>query len=217
MIIATEIGDKTFFIAAILAMKYSRLVVFGGAISALAVMTVLSAALGFALPTVLPRRYTHYASVLLFMYFGARMLKEGYESEGGVSEELAEVEEEIIKKKEGDIEVAGGGGNGRSSPGDDKKDMLAIFTQGFTLTFVAEWGDRSQIATIALAAAKDVFGVVLGGVLGHALCTGMAVLGGRMLAARISEKTVHLFGGTLFLLFAVHSLVVGVDDEGFSA
>ena len=41
MIIATEIGDKTFFIAAVLSMRNSRLVVFGGAISALICMTVL--------------------------------------------------------------------------------------------------------------------------------------------------------------------------------
>ena len=27
------------------------------------------------------------------------------------------------------------------------------------MTFLAEWGDRSQIATIALAAAKDLLGV----------------------------------------------------------
>jgi Ca2+/H+ antiporter, TMEM165/GDT1 family len=60
MIMATEIGDKTFFIAAIMAMQYPRILVFAGAIAALAVMTVLSAALGFALPNVLPRQYTHY-------------------------------------------------------------------------------------------------------------------------------------------------------------
>ncbi|CAG8509287.1 10693_t:CDS:2 [Racocetra fulgida] len=29
-----------------------------------------------------------------------------------------------------------------------------VFVQTFILTFLAEWGDRSQIATIAMAAAK---------------------------------------------------------------
>ncbi len=41
MIIATEIGDKTFFIAAVLSMRHSRLAVFGGGIFALICMTVL--------------------------------------------------------------------------------------------------------------------------------------------------------------------------------
>lgn len=35
MIIVTELGDKTFFIAAVLAMRYDRLLVFGGAIGKL--------------------------------------------------------------------------------------------------------------------------------------------------------------------------------------
>jgi putative Ca2+/H+ antiporter (TMEM165/GDT1 family) len=42
---------------------------------------------------------------------------------------------------------------------------------------------------------------------GHAVCTGIAVIGGRMLAARISEKTVAIVGGTLFLFFAVTSFL----------
>lgn len=42
VIIVSELGDKTFFIAAIMAMRHMRLTVFGGAIAALALMTVLS-------------------------------------------------------------------------------------------------------------------------------------------------------------------------------
>jgi len=62
MILVSELGDKTFFIAAILAMRHSRHVIFAGAISALALMTVLSAAFGYLLPTLLPKAYTHWAS-----------------------------------------------------------------------------------------------------------------------------------------------------------
>lgn len=219
MILATEVGDKTFFIAAIMAMQYSRTVVFAGSMAALGVMTVLSALLGFALPNLIPREYTHYAGALLFLYFGLKMLKEGYEAEGsGPSEELAEVEHELIKKRDdaedSDEEKRGKSGD-RNSNGIKEDGLLpsksnaAVFSQSFTLIFLAEWGDRSQIATIALAAVKNAVGVTVGGFLGHCVCTGFAVLGGRLLAARISEKTVHLAGGTLFILSGLHSLIVG--------
>lgn len=42
VIIVSELGDKTWFIAAIMAMRHSRLTVFLGAMAALALMTVLS-------------------------------------------------------------------------------------------------------------------------------------------------------------------------------
>lgn len=42
VIIVSELGDKTFFIAAIMAMRHMRFTVFGGAMGALALMTVLS-------------------------------------------------------------------------------------------------------------------------------------------------------------------------------
>ena len=43
VIIVSELGDKTFFIAAIMAMRHPRLTVLSGAIAALALMHVMSA------------------------------------------------------------------------------------------------------------------------------------------------------------------------------
>ena len=91
MILASEIGDKTFFIAAIMAMKHSRITVrhvckdlhvqhrnasifahvfdgflvqvYAGALSALAVMPVLSAVLGWAAPALVG----HYAARALLV------------------------------------------------------------------------------------------------------------------------------------------------------
>lgn len=88
-----------------------------------------------------------------------------------------------------------------------------VFSHSFSITFLAEWGDRSQIATIAMAAAQNPYGVCVGAIIGHALCTGLAVMGGRMLASKISEKTVALVGGCLFILFAIHSLIAGPEVD----
>ena len=70
MIIVTEIGDKTFFIAAVLAMKNGRIFVYSGAMLALTAMHLLSSLMGYALPSLLSRKYTNIASTILFVYFG---------------------------------------------------------------------------------------------------------------------------------------------------
>ena len=204
MILATEIGDKTFFIAAVLSMRQKRSAVFTGAILSLYVMTVLSSIMGLVLPKLIPVAYTHILGGLLFLYFGVKLLLDAKGMEANrVSEELEEVEEELLHPKKADDEESQDNVESRNSI---KQGFSEVAIQSFTLTFLAEWGDRSQIATIALSAAKNPYGVTLGGCIGHTMCTGLAVLGGRMLAARISEKTVSTFGGIIFLIFGFHSV-----------
>ena len=52
--------------------------------------------------------------------------------------------------------------------------VFRVFSNTFAMTFLAEWGDRSQLATIVMAGINDVGGVCVGGVLGHFICTGLA-------------------------------------------
>ncbi|XP_046394885.1 transmembrane protein 165 [Ischnura elegans] len=219
VIIVSELGDKTFFIAAIMAMRHPRCTVFMGAISALALMTVLSAVFGLA-ATIIPRALTYYISTALFAIFGLKMLKEGYymsPTEG--QEEFEEVQSDLRKREdEYEKEVNTSLTADVESGGSRKKQSLISFVsriliQSFTLTFLAEWGDRSQLTTIILAAREDVVGVTIGGILGHAICTGMAVLGGRMIAQKISVRTVTLVGGVVFILFAVTALFFDPNGE----
>jgi len=216
MIIATEIGDKTFFIAAVMSMRHDRSAVFGGAVLALIIMTILSSAMGLVLPQLVPREYTHLLGGVLFLYFGVKLIMESRQmEENRVSEELEEVEEELLQNPNKKQDEERGEGKKKATTASGNAPLLGskknttwsqVFVQSLTLTFLAEWGDRSQIATIALAAAKNPIGVTVGGCLGHALCTGLAVMGGRMLAARISEKTVSFWGGCIFLVFGFHSI-----------
>eukprot|EP00908_Phaeocystis_cordata_P022266 Transcript_4689.p2 GENE.Transcript_4689~~Transcript_4689.p2 ORF type:complete len:153 (-),score=23.56 Transcript_4689:777-1235(-) len=99
VIFATELGDKTFFIAAIMAMRHARLTVWAGAIGALAAMTVLSTIVGHVAPMLLPPALTHYAAVCLFLVFGVRMLRESRAASSAASDELEEVEAELSKKQ----------------------------------------------------------------------------------------------------------------------
>ena len=41
------------------------------------------------------------------------------------------------------------------------------------------------------------------------MCTGIAVIAGKLLASRVSERTTQMVGGIIFLGFAAHSLIYG--------
>lgn len=234
MILVSEIGDKTFLVAALMAMKHDRMVVFTAAFGALLVMTVLSAVLGHVVPSVIPKRLTSFLASGLFFVFGAKLLREGMamDPNEGVTAEMHEVEQEIAEKekemgrKRGDsvspyaLEMGlntrnsrsnnrfpsparspsqspvRGSGNGAAALGGLTQGvgnlcsllLSPAWVQTFAMTFLGEWGDRSQIATIAMAAGDELWSVTLGATVGHAICTGIAVIGGRAIAGRVSLK-----------------------------
>ncbi|KAL4383797.1 hypothetical protein GQ457_15G005270 [Hibiscus cannabinus] len=215
MTVVSEIGDNTFFAAAILAMRHPRGLVLSGCLASLIVMTILSAAVGWAAPNLISRTWTHHITTMLFFGFGLRSLWDGF-MEDGDDDELAEVEAKLdADQKDNTKKVEG------SKDGDELKKkrrpfltqfFSPIFLKAFSITFFGEWGDTSQLATIGLAADENPFGVVLGGILGQALCTVAAVLGGKSLASRISEKIVLLSSGVLFIIFGIQSFLSPVES-----
>ena len=180
MIIVSEIGDKTFLIAAILAMRHPRITVFMGAFGSLVVMSILSAAMGHLVPTLIPLSWTQFAASVLFIFFGIKMIIEAREMKSGnekIQEEMREAEEEIAEDEglqtEGipleELEEGRTNPANPSSPSSDQHRWTEgarnfcslflgpVFVQAFVLTFLGEWGDRSQISTIALATAHVRF------------------------------------------------------------
>jgi putative Ca2+/H+ antiporter (TMEM165/GDT1 family) len=153
------------------------------------------------------KEITHYLAVGLFFFFGGRSLYESVVAWDGGGDELAEVEAELADEDEKK------GKKGKKGKKDATSFLLSpVLVETFVITFLAEWGDRSQIATIGLAASSDPVGVTIGGIAGHAVCTGAAVIGGRHMAEHISERAVAIAGGVLFCLFGAHSLVTGLEE-----
>ncbi|KMZ63661.1 GDT1-like protein 5 [Zostera marina] len=214
MTVLSEVGDKTFFAAAILAMRHPRRLVLSGCLGALIVMTILSVLFGWTAPNLISRKWTHNIATVLFFGFGFWSLWEGFTAKVD-TEDLAEVE----AKLNADWSSEADGAKKNSKVDDDLKKqnrpfltqfLSPIFIKAFSITFFGEWGDKSQIATIGLAADQNPFGVVLGGILGQALCTTAAVFGGKSLASQVSEKMVALSSGILFIVFGVQSLLSSV-------
>jgi Ca2+/H+ antiporter, TMEM165/GDT1 family len=188
LISISELGDKTFFISLCLAMRYPRRWVFLGAIAALGTMTVLSVLLGQAV-ALLPAHFTKIGTVVLFLLFGLKLLYDASEMKPqGIS---CDAEQEALA----DIESA--------TADLQASQVWSIIGKTFVMTFLGEWGDRTQFATITLAAAQNPVGVTLGAILGHAICALIAVFCGKLVAGRLSERLVTAIGGGLFLIFGL--------------
>lgn len=200
MILATEMGDETFIIAAVMAMRHPKLTVLGGALAALYFMTVLSAVLGVVLPNLISERTVNNCATVLYTFFGLRLMYIGAKGE-------EENKDEEFEEVENTLRDAGA----KPQKGLVRRTFSSICTPVFieagVLTFLAEWGDRSQIATISMASHLNPVGVIFGAIIGHTICTGLAVFGGEFLGKRISARAVAFTGGFLFIIFAIHNFI----------
>jgi Ca2+/H+ antiporter, TMEM165/GDT1 family len=86
----------------------------------------------------------------------------------------------------------------------------AAFAATFVAVFVAELGDKTQLAALGLSAGSRHPGAVLvGSVLALSTAAVLAVVAGRALARVIDLRTLHYAGGALFVALGLAMLVRG--------
>jgi Ca2+/H+ antiporter, TMEM165/GDT1 family len=188
-----ELGDKTFFMSMILAMRHPRRWVFVGSFAALASVTLLSLGMGYGLRELLPTALLPWLAGLLFLGFGAKLLLDAGRLPANAAEgERQEAEDAVIAAD-------------RRQPSER---ALAVVSEAFALVFVAELGDRTQFATIFLATApRFPFAALLAGTLaGHGLVTALAVGSGRWVGERVDERLLYRLSGGLFIVFGLWAL-----------
>ena len=81
---------------------------------------------------------------------------------------------------------------------------MGVFFATLTAFFLAEMGDKTQFATIALAAQySSVLMVVLGTTLGMMLANVPAVYLGNRFADRLPTRVVHMVAAVIFIIIGV--------------
>jgi putative Ca2+/H+ antiporter (TMEM165/GDT1 family) len=85
---------------------------------------------------------------------------------------------------------------------------LKIFVTIFGAVFIAELGDKTQLATMLFAADKDVskWTVFLAASAALVVASAIGVLAGSLLSAYISEKTLAYIAGSGFMLIGAYTL-----------
>ena len=100
--------------------------------------------------------------------------------------------------------------------GDAKLARHGVFLTTFIAFFLAEMGDKTQIATVALAAQFQAFwAVVAGTTLGMMLANVPAVCLGDRLAGRLPVRLVHLVAAAIFAVLGVLTLLGAGERFGF--
>lgn len=84
-----------------------------------------------------------------------------------------------------------------------------IFFTVLTTVFIAELGDKTQLATMLFAADREVskMTVFLGASVALILASAIGVLAGGLLSAYVSEKALHYVAGAGFIVIGAYTLV----------
>lgn len=155
LILFSEIGDKTFFLAALLAMKYRKRIVFVATLTALLVMTILSVLIGqlfHAFPSSLHTLpIDDYIATALLFWFGVDNIR-AYLKE--TPSQVNQSQDDFYSKEYASSSESQYGAFGNIA--------LGQILQVFSIIFTAEWGDKSMLATVALSATQPPLAVMLG-------------------------------------------------------
>ena len=90
----------------------------------------------------------------------------------------------------------------------NKWQRYGVFGATFILFFLAEIGDKTQIATVALAARFDsLLWVTAGTTLGMMIANAPAVFIGDKLADKLPISLIHKIGAAIFLVVGISTLV----------
>lgn len=197
-----EIFDKTWFVALVCALKFGPRMAFCGAYSALLLHTLIAAGLGLGISHLLPVSYLHFITAGVFAVLALLFAREWHAADAD-SDALGPRKDEVAESQA----ISGFEAEDPQS----STAVLALFWLCFLPVFVAEWGDRTQIAMIALHSSMPVVPVCAGSALAFLMLTASAVLVARMLEGQqLSERLVLGLSAVSFCIFSLLATIEGI-------
>jgi putative Ca2+/H+ antiporter (TMEM165/GDT1 family) len=184
-IFVVELPDKTFIATLVLATRFRPLFVWIGVSLAFLVQTAVAVTVGGLLAQ-LPKQPVEIFAAVMFVIGGVILLR----GAGNADQEERETEEEFASK--GPASAVG----------------LRAILVSFTVLFLAEWGDLSQLLTASMVLRfHQPVSVFLGALLALVAVSGLGALLGRALLARVRLSTIRRVGGGLCLVLALLSVL----------
>jgi putative Ca2+/H+ antiporter (TMEM165/GDT1 family) len=182
VIFLLELPDKTALAALLLATRHRPLPVFLGAAAAFVIQSAVAVVAG-SLLSLLPREPIRIGAGLLFLVMAALLVRRNLRKEE-VDDERAVEQEETKHHRP--------------------------FVTAFSVVFVAEWGDLTQLATAALQARyQQPIVVFVAATLALWAVSAIAVALGNRLGAWVPERPLQLAAAGVMVLVAI-ALITGL-------
>ena len=182
VIFLLELPDKTALAALLLATRHRPLPVFLGAAAAFVIQSAVAVAAG-SLLSLLPREPIRIGAGLLFLGMAALLIRRNLRKDEADEERAVEQEEARHRRP---------------------------FITAFSVVFVAEWGDLTQLATAALQARyQQPVVVFVAATLALWAACAIAVALGNRLGAWVPERPLQFAAAGVMVLVAV-ALITGL-------
>ena len=184
-IFLVELPDKTFIATLVLATRFRPLFVWIGVSLAFLVQTVVAVTVGGLLAQ-LPKRPVEIFAAVMFLVGGVILIRGAARAD----EEEAETEKEFAHK--GAATAVG----------------LKAIAVSFSVLFLAEWGDLSQLLTASMVLQfKEPVSVFVGAFLALVTVSALGAVIGRALLARVRLATIRRIGGGVCLLLSLLTIL----------
>jgi len=182
VIFLLELPDKTALAALLLATRHRPLPVFLGAAAAFVIQSAVAILAG-SLLSLLPREPIRVGAGLLFLGMAALLIRRNLRKDEADEARVVEQEEARHRRP---------------------------FVTAFTLVFVAEWGDLTQLATAALQARyQQPLVVFVAATLALWAVSAIAVLLGNRLGAWVPQRPLQFAAAGVMVLVAI-ALITGL-------
>jgi putative Ca2+/H+ antiporter (TMEM165/GDT1 family) len=192
LIFVAELGDKTQLAVLTQTCKYRRpWAVFLGASLALTAVTALGAAGGQVLGRIIPASFLQGIAAVAFVVMGVLIGREALQAEAEASIQGEACDYLPDERQESSIALA-------------LARNWKAFGSTFGLLFVAEMGDKTQLAMLSLAGKRaESLPVFIGGALALTMVTAVGVIGGQALGRILPKRTLLWISAAAFVVMGV--------------
>jgi len=223
LVFVAELGDKTQLVALGFGARHRIGPVLVGMAIAYAVANGVAVVVGGLLGAALPTRGIGLVGGVLFLGFAAWSLRGDADDNGadnnGADNDRADndradndrADNDRADNDSADNDSADGNGDADGAmvaPAVPSRPARAVVVSVAVAVFVAELGDKTQLATATLAAQGPPVLVWIGATIGIFAAGAVGVVVGRMIGARVPERATRIGSAVLFAAFGVALIAI---------